>query len=184
MSIKHRETTRARGKMRPVRLLGALMVVLMVAAWWSWLRPESLGGSLTLVTVDGVSMEPGMHTGDLAIVQKTGDYAPGDVIAFRVPHRDGRHSAAVIHRIIGGDSATGFQMRGDNNDWDDPWRPRDTDIVGELLWHIPGAGSVVKTLADPVVAAGFLAALTAFMIIAGDKRGPDSKTPNTPKKVT
>ncbi|MCA1670948.1 MAG: signal peptidase I [Actinobacteria bacterium] len=134
------------------------------------LRPEALGGSTTLVTVTGSSMEPGMHTGDLAVVRKSGDYAPGDVIAFRVPKDDGQHGGVVIHRIVDGDAQTGFRMRGDNNDWFDPWRPRPDDISGELLLHAPGAGRIVATMADPLVAGAVFAALTAFVIVAGGQR--------------
>lgn len=32
----------------------------------------------------------------------------------------------VIHRIV----------RGDNNDWDDPWHPRPADIIGKLWLHV------------------------------------------------
>lgn len=75
------ETGRARVAQR---VGGVLIAALMVAAWWLWLRPEPLGGPLTLVTVSGISMEPGMHTGDLAVVRKADTYRHGDIIAFRV----------------------------------------------------------------------------------------------------
>lgn len=167
MSTPQRATTTIRAAMRPRRLIGALIVVLLLGTWWFWLRPEALGGSTTLVTVTGTSMEPGMHTGDLAVVRKTGDYAPGDVIAFRVPKDDGSRGNVVIHRIVDGSPEKGFQMRGDNNDFYDPWRPRAQDVTGELLLHVPGAGRVVMTLADPLVAGAVFAALTAFVIVSG-----------------
>lgn len=152
------------------RLIGVLVVVLLLGTWWFWLRPEALGGSTSLVTVTGASMEPGMHTGDLAVVRKNDDYAHGDVIAFRVPKDDGSRGSVVIHRIVDGDPETGFRMRGDNNDFYDPWRPRTEDVTGELLLHVPGAGRVVMTLADPLVAGAVFAALTAFVIVAGGGR--------------
>lgn len=177
MSIRDRVSERARAAVRPRRLLGMLTVVLILAGWWFWFRPEALGGSTTLVTVSGTSMQPGMLTGDLAIVRKTGHYARGDVVAFRVPREDGEQGAVVIHRIVDGDAGSGYRTRGDNNDWYDPWRPRPEDVTGELWLHVPGAGRVVATMADPLVAAATFAALTAFVIVlGGGRKDEDSDT--------
>lgn len=170
MSIRERASERVREALRPRRLLGMLTVVLILAGWWFWFRPETLGGSTTLVTVSGTSMEPGMVTGDLAVVRKTGGYAAGDVIAFRTPGEDGERGSVVIHRIVGGDAESGYRTRGDNNDWYDPWRPRPEDVTGELWLHVPGAGRVVTTMADPLVAGATFAALTAFVIVLGGGR--------------
>ncbi len=180
MSIQDRVSERARAAVRPRRLLGTLTVVLILAGWWFWFRPEALGGSTTLVTVSGTSMQPGMVTGDLAVVRKTGDYVPGDVIAFRVPQEDGEQGAVVIHRIVDGDAESGYRTRGDNNDWYDPWRPRPEDVTGELWLHVPGAGRVVATMADPLVAGATFAALTAFVIVAGGGRKDEDR--DTPSK--
>lgn len=161
---------RARDLMRPRRLLGMLTVVLVLAGWWFWLRPEALGGPTTLVTVSGTSMEPGMVTGDLAIVRETGDYEVGEVIAFWTPQEDGGKGSVVIHRIVGGNMASGFWTRGDNNDSADLWRPRSEHVIGELWLHVPGAGRVVMTMADPLVAGATFAAMTAFVIVLGGGR--------------
>lgn len=169
-------TTKIRAAVRPRRLIGALIVVLLLGICWFWLRPEALGGSTTLVTVTGDSMEPGMVTGDLAVVRKTGDYAPGDVVAFRVPTGDGSRGGVVIHRVVDGDAESGYRMRGDNNDFYDPWRPRAEDVTGELLLHVPGGGRVVTTMADPLLAGATFAALTAFMIVLGGRPDEDSGT--------
>lgn len=179
MSTLQRATT-FRAIPRPRRLIGALIVVLLLGTWWFWLRPEALGGSTTLVTVTGASMEPGMVTGDLAVVRKTGDYAPGDIVAFRVPADHGEQGGVVIHRIVDGNPETGFRMRGDNNDFDDPWRPRAEDVTGELLLHVAGGGRVVMAMADPLVAGATFAALTAFMIVLGGGR-QDEETENSSK---
>ncbi|MPZ64091.1 MAG: signal peptidase I [Pseudonocardiaceae bacterium] len=169
MSIQQQVSERTREATRPRRLLGTLTVVLILAGWWFWLRPEALGGPTTLVTVTGDSMEPGMVTGDLAVVRKTGDYAPGDVVAFRIPN-EAEQPPVVIHRIVDGDADSGYRMQGDNNDWDDPWKPRAADITGELWLHVPGGGRVVMTMADPLVAGATFAALTAFVVVLGGGR--------------
>lgn len=148
----------------PRQLFGLLIVVFLLAAWWVFLRPTTLGGETTLVTVSGTSMQPGMYTGDLAIVRDTDDYVVGDVIAYRPSQGD--ESSVVIHRIVGGDAETGFVMRGDNNDFEDPWLPRPNQVAGELWWHVPHAGTVVAALRDPLLAASGCAALTVFLVMS------------------
>lgn len=155
------------------RIAGLLAVAVVLAGWWVFLRPESLGGSITLVTVTGQSMEPGMSTGDLAVARKGSGYAAGDVVAFRVPRDDGEQGGVVIHRIVDGDPETGFRMRGDNNDFYDPWAVTADDIAGEMVLHVPGAGRVVMTMADPALAGATFAALTAFLILMGSGRKGD-----------
>lgn len=170
------EQHRYRRAVTPRRVISAVVVVLLLAGWWSFLRPAALGGSTTLVTVSGKSMEPGMHTGDLAVVRASDDLRPGDVIAYRVPRKNGEQGQIVIHRIVDGDPGSGFRMRGDNNDFIDPWRPTRDDVTGELVWHVPGAGRVVMAMADPVIAGGAFAALTAFLVVAGGGRRDDAAT--------
>lgn len=155
------------------RLAWVLVVVLLLGGWWFLLRPEPLGGSTTLVTVTGRSMEPGMSTGDLAVVRKGSGYEAGDVVAFRVPREDGEQGGVVIHRIVDGDPETGFRMRGDNNDFYDPWAVTADDIAGEMVLHVPGAGRVVMAMADPALAGATFAALTAFLILMGGGRKDD-----------
>lgn len=50
----------------------------MAAVWYAVLGPSTLGGPTTLVQVTGESMEPGMHTGDLAVVRTADNYGDGD----------------------------------------------------------------------------------------------------------
>lgn len=165
------------------RVAGVLVVVLLLTGWWFLLRPAALGGPLTLVTVTGQSMEPGMHTGDLAVVREGDDHVVGDVVAFRVPAGDGGRGGVVIHRIVGGDGESGFVMRGDNNDFDDPWKPPTADVVGELALHVPGAGRAVMAMADPVAAAAVFAALTVFLVLAGGGRR-EKEDDEVPEPVT
>lgn len=169
-------TQRSRPGGRRSRVVAVLTLVLVVGGWWVFLRPAALGGPLTLVTVTGSSMEPGMRTGDLAVVRSADGYAAGDVLAYR-PRRDGGEpGGVVIHRIVDGDPVAGFRMRGDNNDFDDPWRPTAADAVGELVLHVPGAGRVVMAMADPLLAAAACASLTAFLVIAGGRREDEVPT--------
>jgi len=72
--------------------------------------------------------------GDLAIIRKHDTYGVGDVVTYRHPR-----SAPSYHRII--DTAgSRFVFRGDNNDFIDPYRPVQSELVGELWVHIPEPG--------------------------------------------
>lgn len=110
-----------------------------------------------------------MYTGDLAVVRADDSYETGEIVAYRVPTGEGDGGPHVIHRIVGDDGDV-LTLRGDNNGYDDPWTVRDRNIVGQLWFELPGAGSVVGKLLDPVVAASLCAALTAFLILMGGPR--------------
>lgn len=152
------------------RAIAAALLLVLALGWWTLLRPSALGGPLTLVTVTGVSMEPGLHTGDLAVVHKRGGYEVGEVIAFRsepVPGKPG--GAYVIHRIASGDSTNGYVTRGDNNDWDDPWDTTNDQVAGEMLFSVPDLGSGVRWLAQPVHLGAILAALVSGLTMVGGR---------------
>lgn len=161
--------------MRPIRLseitrkkvVSGLAVGLFLLVLWVFLWPASLGGSTTLVTVSGTSMQPGMYTGDLAVVRDTDDYAVGEVIAYHPKMPNGEYAAVVIHRIVGGNATSGFVVQGDNNGFEDPWQPVPEQVVGELWFHVPDAGTVVAAMCEPVMAASILAALTVFLVLVG-----------------
>lgn len=153
-------------RLGPGRVVGLAIVVLLATAWFLWLRPPWLGGPLTIIRVTGQSMEPGMHTGDLALMHAGSAYNVGDVVAFRIPSPDGP-GPFVIHRIVAEDDGV-LKMRGDNNIGNDPWNITESDIAGKLWVHIPGAGQSMAYLADPVVLAALAASATAFVVVLGD----------------
>ncbi|HEX9505109.1 MAG TPA: hypothetical protein VGA62_03790, partial [Acidimicrobiia bacterium] len=89
-------------------------------------------------------------------------YHVGEVIAYRVPPGGVGAGATVIHRIVGGDARTGFVTRGDHNHYDDPWRPRNAQIVGARWARIPGVASIFARLRGPLPLAAFAALLTVL----------------------
>ena len=60
----------------------SLMVVFVSIAalllFWVTFLPAQLGGWVTYVIVDGISMEPGFVFGDLVLVRTQTDYEVGD----------------------------------------------------------------------------------------------------------
>ncbi|MEV7973774.1 signal peptidase I [Cellulomonas sp. NPDC089187] len=132
-------------------LTGALVGVLV---WFGW--PTTLGGCTTLTIVSGHSMEPTYRTGDL-VVSRCGAPEVGDVVVYTPPGVD---EGRIIHRVIGGSAAEGWAIRGDNNDFDDPWRPTQADVLGVARVHVPGLGRVASILLDPW-------AWASLLVIAG-----------------
>jgi len=120
-----------------------------------WLLPVNLGGTASFIIVTGTSMEPTLISGDLAFLKKQDSYQNGDIVAFYV------NEGIVIHRIIGGSSEEGFLMQGDNKNSTDPWEPTQNEILGRMVFHIPGGGGFLQILRQKqiLVALGGLAVL-------------------------
>jgi signal peptidase len=144
---------------RTVRRFVAIAFYAAAAAVALLLWPQTLGGRVTYVMVSGDSMLPTMHVGDVAVVMRRGGYGVGDVVAFRVPKGEVGAGAQVIHRIVGGNGRGGYVTRGDHNDYRDPWKPTDHDIVGERIATIPKAGWAFSRMQGPLPLALFAAVL-------------------------
>ncbi|WP_203667490.1 S24/S26 family peptidase [Cellulomonas pakistanensis] len=145
--------------------LGTAAVV-GVLVWFGW--PSTLGGCTTLTIVSGRSMEPTYRTGDL-VVSRCGTPVAGDVVVYTPPGLD---RGRVIHRVVGGDAADGWVLQGDNNDFLDPWRPHQDDVLGIARLHVPGLGRVASILLDPWAWASLLV-LAAGVLIWPAPRDPD-----------
>lgn len=129
------------------------LVAIFVAA------SQALGGPVSLVVVEGSSMEPGYHRGDLVLVRRSGSYVSGDVVAYR----SDRLGALVLHRITAR-SGDRFIVKGDNNDWTDPERPAATDLLGRELIRVPAAGRLLVWMPTPQ---GVAAAVAVGLLVGG-----------------
>jgi signal peptidase I len=143
-----------------VTLLGAVAIV-----WAFTLRPQTLGGPAMFVAVRGSSMLPTYQHGDLVVVQSAASYSVGEVVAYRVPAGQIGEGKVVIHRIIGGDGARGFTLKGDHNTAPDPWMPKQDDMVGVATFRLPNAGRLVALVQEPVILAGLAAALVVTVVL-------------------
>jgi signal peptidase I len=144
------------------------MLVLLAVAWIA-LAPTRAGGQSTFVIVNGNSMEPGFHRGDLAIVRTAASYAIGDIVTYRHPT-----IGMVIHRIVGRDGGR-FVIKGDHNSWLDGYRPDQAEIVGKLWLHIPMIGKAIESVRTPrnlALVAGLIGALIMASVVTtgGDKK--------------
>jgi signal peptidase I len=133
----------------------------LLAMFW----PQSLGGQVAYVRVDGHSMDPALHLGDLAIVRHQSSYRVGDAVAYRIPKGEFGAGAMVIHRLIGGNGTTGYVTKGDNKNLPDEWHPTTADIAGRVRYDIPGAGTKLAALTKPMYLGGLVAALTVAVMV-------------------
>ncbi len=165
------------GKSR--RLPAAVAKILLVAGLaviWMALAPVKLGGQVSFVMVNGNSMEPGIHKGDLALVRQSGVYQVGDIVTYH----DGQMNADVIHRIIGveGDQ---YVLQGDNNSWIDAYHPTQDEIVGKLWIHLPQLATAIGWVRTPLnmaLTAGLLGGI--FMLNTTPKKSKKNRKQKHP----
>lgn len=141
------------------RALASAVALVVVAAAWVLFAPPQLGGQTSYVIVNGNSMEPGMHRGDLAVVRSNPSYQVGDVVTYRHPE-----IGAVIHRVIGVEKGR-FVFQGDNNDFVDSYHASRPEVVGELWFSVPRVGAWMAGLHSPLAVAGVL--FVAFVGLGG-----------------
>jgi signal peptidase len=152
------------------RHLAKIVLAVHLAGWLALLWPHSLGGGVSYVMVVGRSMEPGLHTGDLVVVQRARSYDVGDVIAYRVPDGQPGAGATIIHRITGGSEAEGYITQGDNRSGADAWRPGPGDVLGRRWVLVPRAGWALAGLQSPLPLATLAGLLTAWVAFGGGGR--------------
>jgi signal peptidase I len=128
----------------PVFVINFFMVVSLAAIWIAF-APLNIGGQAAYVVVNGNSMEPGFHKGDLAIVKASSVYSVGDIVTYH----DAEMRANVIHRIVGIDGDH-YILKGDNNSWIDAYHPTQDEIVGKLWIHAPKLAVAMLWLRLPV----------------------------------
>jgi signal peptidase len=133
----------------------------VLAAWFVFLRPESLGGSTAYLLVRGTSMLPTYETGELVVMRAQDHYAIGDVVAYHVPAGEVGEGHLVIHRIVGNQDGR-WIMQGDNNKSIDPWMPATSDIAGAAWVEVPAIGRFLAAARQPAVL-GALASAFAVM---------------------
>ncbi|WP_432546616.1 signal peptidase I [Kineococcus sp. SYSU DK004] len=159
------------------RVLPAALLAVVAFVAWALLAPPLLGGRTSYVVTSGTSMLPTFHTGDLAVVRERPSYAVGDVVAYRSP----TVGITVLHRVIAA-GEDGFRFRGDSNTWDDPDLVPADALVGELWFHVPGAGRFLgpARLVVPVLAAGAVLLVLAAGRRSRRRTAPDAATASAP----
>lgn len=137
-------------------MLSLVLTLAVVGAAWLLLAPPQLGGSTSFVVVDGTSMLPTLESSDLVALRPASSPEIGDVVGYR-SELLGR---VVLHRITAIEGGR-YVLEGDNNSFIDPDRPRPSEIVGKVWFHVPRAGHVIAWLHVPWV----LAAVAALLVL-------------------
>ena len=106
----------------PAFAVNFIMVISLIAMWIVF-APTRIGGRASYVIINGNSMEPGFHRGDLVIVQTASKYEVGDIVTYS----DAKMGAYVIHRIIE-TKQDYFILKGDNNSWIDAYHPTRNEL--------------------------------------------------------
>ncbi len=111
-------------------------------------------GRYTTLTVLSGSMRPGIPVGAvvLATPQPPRALRVGQIITYAIPVDDHRVvSHRVVKILVGGDQPI-FVTKGDANNAPDPWHAQ---LSGSTMWRvravIPGLGSAIHTLRQPIV---------------------------------
>lgn len=148
----------------PMSPLTLVIAAMALFAAWTFLAPTQLGGRNAYLLTTGISMQPLLSPGELAVVRRSDHYETGDIVAYyMLPH------TVVLHRIVSEDNGH-FTMKGDNNPNADGVQPTRGDIVGKLWFHMPslGLGTASQALRTPPVAglATLLGGLAVAMTIS------------------
>jgi signal peptidase I len=122
----------------------SLLAITLTALWIAF-APTGLGGQVTYVIINGISMEPGYHTGDLVLLRRAVDYQVGDVIAYYYPDMH----ANVIHRIVNVKNDR-YTIKGDNNSWLDGYLPTRSEILGKQWLYLPKLATYILWFRTPI----------------------------------
>jgi signal peptidase I len=156
-----RQSVRRRGGKRGARswsrIFAAVVTAALIVLAWVAFAPPQLGGKVSYVVTDGISMLPEYHAGDLIVLRKQSSYNVGEVAGYH----NSQLGVVVMHRIVARDGNR-FVFKGDNNDFEDAYHPTAAQIVGAEWLHIPRVGELVKQLRVPVVAAILLGLLWIY----------------------
>lgn len=151
-----------------------LVLVVVAGLLWLLAAPAHLGGTLTLVSIQGTSMEPTLYTGDLVVLRRAPSYEIGEAVAFR----SDMAGAVVLHRIVAIEPGTGrYILIGDNNAFLDRYRPLPDEVIGRMVLRVPADVGALARVSTPwlLAAAGTLALLFGLQVAGfgpGRRRRP------------
>ena len=139
-----------------------LLAATIAAAYALW--PASLGGSSRIIVVEGHSMEPTYHLGDLLFVRTDASPDVGDVTVFHIPADEPGAGSLVVHRVIGRHEDGTLMTQGDNRTTPDPFHIGPTDVVGSPVLALPHGGRLIGLASRPTSVA-VVSGLLAMMLL-------------------
>lgn len=142
-------------------LSSALWLVFALAAWVVF-APIPMGGNAAYIIVNGISMEPNFHLGDLVVVRSSSHYKVGDIVVYQNQGMGGKN---VFHRIIEL-NLDRYILKGDNNSWIDTYQPTKKEVIGELWIYIPRGGKLLEKVRTPLGMAVSAGGLGLFLVMS------------------
>ena len=132
-------------------------------------------GTYPLAIVQGNSMYPTLHNGDLVIFGKApqGMIANGTIVVFvqgetGVSALDSLVRPVVIHRIVGAvvqaDGSIYYRTKGDNNQFVDPELIQANHVLGVPLQVVPSVGILVLFAGSPQGLVALIGMVTLFYL--------------------
>lgn len=117
---------------------GMLVVLVLFTAF------SFTGAFKSRVVLTG-SMAPAINPGDIVITVPVKEriLQKGDVVTYQARRFNGEGVGVFTHRIIGGDSKSGFLVKGDSNPSPDIQKPKTSDILGLVVFRIPFLGHLI-----------------------------------------
>ncbi|GAA4695669.1 cellulose binding domain-containing protein [Nocardioides conyzicola] len=152
-----------------LRWSGTLLVlVLAIPTPWG---PPHLG----VTVVSGQSMLPTYDPQELVVTWRADDYPVGTPIVYGIPAGQAGAGLNVVHRVVDTGPDGTHITQGDNNDHVDPWHPRNSDIRGKVVVHVPQGGRMLRILGSPLILAVLAGIMTAAAVL---KRKDDEDPPD------
>lgn len=129
--------------------LVCLLALLLACNLWVIFQQQVMGidhptvfGYSAAVVASG-SMEPALSVDDMILNHTQDGYAVGDIITFA------KGSSLTTHRIVAV-TDEGYITQGDANNAPDPDPVAPREVVGRVVVHLPGIGSLLAALKTPL----------------------------------
>lgn len=152
----------------------------------------SLGTTPPFSVVDGQSMRPNFHPGDLVVIRGVSaeEVELGDVIAITPPldqQEEKGLPSDIVHRVVEKSGEAGdlsFATKGDNVGGNDAFVTRPGNIRGEVIQRIPGAGYPVlffRSEQGRIFGAALALAIVGYFVIAAVERRQEAAELENPR---
>ena len=160
-----------------IRAVGSALGLVALGLGLFLLWPVQLGGWTAYAVIDGTSMEPRLHTGDLVVTRARDTYAVGDAVLYDSRLLD----ANVFHRVVAVERGR-YVLRGDNRTQNDPEAVPASRIRGAEWVVIPGVGTALDWVRRPVQLA-VLVFVLVLLVLAGGRELSRRRRPGDPLPV-
>lgn len=159
------------GAKRVVRIVlyslgGAVLALLIITVAWMLVdkyvnkspAPGAFGLSPLIVATG--SMSGTIEAGDMVIIQAQQEYKTGDIVTFLTEG----DSVPTTHRIIGITEEGTFRTKGDANNAADKAPVPQENILGEVVFVVPGIGMFFQWIAT---GGGWIFLVAIILILVG-----------------